>query len=167
MLENDERYDTDLTEEAWALIAPVLPAQRPRGRPRRVESAVFSPDGKRVLTSGDYTARLWEAETQMIIATGKLLVTFEGHTGRVIKAVFSPDGRRVLTASMDKTARLWDAKSGNLVTTFKCHTDWVWSAVFSPDGRRVLTASEDKTARLWGSRERQAPRHVCGPHRGR
>ena len=34
MLENDERYDTDLTEEAWALIAPILPAQRPRGRPR-------------------------------------------------------------------------------------------------------------------------------------
>jgi putative transposase len=34
VLENDERYDTDLTEEAWALIAPILPAQRPRGRPR-------------------------------------------------------------------------------------------------------------------------------------
>jgi hypothetical protein len=28
VLENDERYDTDLTEEAWALIAPILPAQR-------------------------------------------------------------------------------------------------------------------------------------------
>ena len=34
MLENDERYDTDLTEEAWALIAPILPAQRQHGRPR-------------------------------------------------------------------------------------------------------------------------------------
>ena len=34
---NDERYDTDLTEEAWALIAPILPAQRPRGRPRTTD----------------------------------------------------------------------------------------------------------------------------------
>jgi len=24
VLENDEGYDTDLTEEAWALIAPIL-----------------------------------------------------------------------------------------------------------------------------------------------
>jgi hypothetical protein len=27
-------YDTDLTDEAWAWVAPVLPAARPGGRPR-------------------------------------------------------------------------------------------------------------------------------------
>jgi transposase len=27
-------YDTDLTDAAWALVAPVLPAARPGGRPR-------------------------------------------------------------------------------------------------------------------------------------
>ena len=27
-------YDTDLTDAAWALVAPVLPAARPVGRPR-------------------------------------------------------------------------------------------------------------------------------------
>ena len=45
---------------------------------------------------------------------GKLLATFQGHTGRVTSAVFRPDGRRVLTASGDKTARLWS------VNCFKC-----------------------------------------------
>src|SRR5271165_6523023 len=30
----DKLYDTDLTDAAWALIAPMLPAARPGGRPR-------------------------------------------------------------------------------------------------------------------------------------
>ena len=55
----------------------------------------------------------------------------------------------MLTASVDNTARLWEAESGKLLATFQGHTDTVSSAVFSPDGRRVLTASEDNTARLW------------------
>jgi len=115
-----------------------------QGHPGAVYSAVFSPDGRRVLTfSDDKTARLWEA------GSGKLLATFQGHTGAVTSAVFSPDGRRVLTASYDKTARLWEAESGKLLATFQGHTGWVTSAIFSPDGRRVLTASYDKTARLW------------------
>jgi WD40 repeat protein len=66
-------------------------------------SAVFSPDGRRVLTtSKDETARLWEADS------GKLLATFRGHNNEVCGGGFSPDGRRVLTASWDWTARLWE-----------------------------------------------------------
>ncbi len=109
-----------------------------------VNTAVFSPDGRYVLTaSQDQTACLWDAET------GKEVRRLEGHTGGVSSAVFSRDSKRVLTASGDKTARLWDAETGKEVRRFEGHTSWVYSAVFSPDGRYVLTASEDKTARLW------------------
>jgi dipeptidyl aminopeptidase/acylaminoacyl peptidase len=97
-----------------------------QGHSNRVRSAVFSPDGRRVLTasgglifSEDNTARLWEAES------GKLLATFQGHTNSVSSAVFSPDGRRVLTASNDSTARLWEAESGKLLAAFQGHTDVV------------------------------------------
>jgi putative transposase len=34
MQKTDELYDTDLTDEAWALVAPILLAARPGGRPR-------------------------------------------------------------------------------------------------------------------------------------
>jgi hypothetical protein len=33
-INTDKLYDTDLTDAAWALIAPMLPAARPGGRPR-------------------------------------------------------------------------------------------------------------------------------------
>jgi WD40 repeat protein len=48
----------------------------------------LSPDSRRVLTaSWDNTARLWEAETGMLMATGKLLATFQGHTGAVNRRI--------------------------------------------------------------------------------
>ncbi|NIP93191.1 MAG: hypothetical protein GWO24_06940, partial [Akkermansiaceae bacterium] len=34
------------------------------------------------------------------------------HQDRVRSASFSPDGSRVLTASVDHTARVWDAQTG-------------------------------------------------------
>jgi WD40 repeat protein/serine/threonine protein kinase len=112
--------------------------------PDRVFTAVFSPDGHRILTaSGDNRARVWDA------GTGATLVTFAGHEDKVVSAAFSPDGARVVTASCDNTARVWDAGAGTTVSRLVGHTGCVLAAAFSPDGARVVTASEDMTARVW------------------
>ena len=67
---------TDKTARLWEAESGKLLATF-QGHTDGVNSAVFSPDGRRVLTaSGDKTARLWEAES------GKLLATFQGHTER-------------------------------------------------------------------------------------
>jgi WD40 repeat protein/serine/threonine protein kinase/TPR repeat protein len=114
------------------------------GHTDRVRSAVFSPDGGRIVTaSWDKSARIWDA------ATGREVARLVGHTDRVWSAAFSPDGRRVVTASHDKTARIWDAATGRQILPLGGHTDRVTSAAFSPDGRRIVTASYDKTVRIW------------------
>jgi len=109
-------------------------------------TAGLSPDGGRMLTWHDRTAKLWDAQT------GQEVVTLSGHTDGVLSAAFSPDGKSVLTASRDETAKLWDAQTGQEVVTLSGHTDDVRSAAFSPDGKSVLTASNDKTAKLWDAK---------------
>jgi len=63
--------------------------------------------------------------------------------------VFSSDGARIVTASVDGTARVWDAGSGRVIAVLSGHANAVRSAAFSPDGSRVITAGDDGTARIW------------------
>ena len=75
-------------------------------------------------------------------------VVFLNHDASVNNVVFSSDGKYVATASVDKTARLWDASTGKQIFVLN-HDQWVNNVVFSPDGKYLATASVDKTARLW------------------
>jgi WD40 repeat protein len=75
-----------------------------------VNSAVFSPDGSKILTaSDDKTAKVWDT------VSGKELTTLIGHSDRVSSAVFNPDGSKILTASSDKTAKLYLVRLEDLV----------------------------------------------------
>jgi WD40 repeat protein len=92
--------------------------------------------------------RGWEYHYLRRSAAGTLLI-FYGHTAEISGASFSPDGSRVVTASADRTARIWDARTGAELFTLRGHTKYVNCASFSPDGSRIVTASADQTARLW------------------
>ena len=113
------------------------------GHGGNVLSAMFSPDGRRVLTaSNDNDAGIWDA------ATGKPVLVLAGHTNGIANAAFSRDGLKVVTASNDRTAIIWSAETGHSILVLH-HPARVRRAVFSPDGTRVATASEDKKARIW------------------
>jgi WD40 repeat protein len=145
------------------------------GHQDEVISAVFSPDGQRVLTaSHDRTARIWDT------ASGKEIARLTGHQAPVAAATYDNKGRRVLTVAgaPDHTARLWDAErgkeilrlqlsrdplSGEELQPLKLHPTWpkehalpadLVTASFSPDGRRIVTtdaAFTDFVARVWDS----------------
>ncbi len=77
---------------------------------------VFSPDGKKLASSGrtvgkngehtNYVIDLWD------VATGKNLHQRVRHTGEINALVFSPDGRSLASASEDRTIRVWDVATG-------------------------------------------------------
>jgi dipeptidyl aminopeptidase/acylaminoacyl peptidase len=114
------------------------------GHSNGVDHAVFSPDGKTLITtSSDKTARLWGVHA---LAGATLL---SGHTESVDDVAYSADGKRIVSASKDKTARGWDSVSGAEIVAFDKHRNSVVKAAFDPDGKSVTTVSSDNTARVW------------------
>jgi hypothetical protein len=79
-------------------------------------------------------------------------VVLSGHGSVVETAAYSPDGRQVATASLDRTARIWDARTGAALAVLSGHGGGVLSAAYSPDSKHLVTASFDKTARIWDVR---------------
>ena len=112
-----------------------------------LRGAAFSPDGARVLAWSlqERWPRLFDA------ATGAEIVELTGHEGGVTQADFSPDGRRILTASLDGTARVWDAQSGAGLATLRSASGLgITAGAFLLDGVRLVTASgDDGVVQVW------------------
>ncbi|KDQ50901.1 hypothetical protein JAAARDRAFT_141209, partial [Jaapia argillacea MUCL 33604] len=73
----------------------------------------------------------------------------EGHSNIVSSVAFSPDGKHIALGSWDKTARVWDVKSGELVAgPFEGHSSSVTSVAFSADDKHIASGSWDKTVRV-------------------
>jgi WD40 repeat protein len=85
------------------------------------------------------TARLWETGLTML----------HGHTSYVYPVPYSPDVRRIASGSWDRTARLWDARTGEPRATFP-HPTVVRALAFSPDGSWLVSACDrEEKLRIW------------------
>jgi len=114
---------------------------------RQTWSANFSPDGKRIVVTGE-PAQIWDVES------GKELLKLRGSEGDrysdvAHSAIFSPDGKKIAT-HFSRTARIFDAETGKELQKLEGgHEDSIESVAFSPDGKKLVTGSKDKTARIW------------------
>lgn len=154
-------WDVGTGEQAAALEWP------DKGSEVFVRTAVFSADGRRVVTGGHvgsaqgnsayFSPVVWEA------ATGKLLFSLRSNgTAAAHGAAVSPDGRWVVAGYSEdrsfgdrerdrRVARVWDADTGKEVAVLAGHQGGVLDAAFSPDGRRLITVATDGEARVWAA----------------
>lgn len=67
-------------------------------------TAIFSPDGSKILTGG-WTPKVWDANTY------RPLRDLTGHEGSTYDVEFSSDGSKIVTASADRGARIFATES--------------------------------------------------------
>jgi WD40 repeat protein len=109
-----------------------------------VATAVFSPDGKFILTaSWDYTARVWS------VATGKQVGPVMKHSNAVNSAVFSDDGKWVLTTAWDSSCHLWSRVTFREIGFPRKNISLLADAVVSPDEKWIASLTKENKLFLW------------------
>ena len=117
------------------------------GMSERIESAVFSPNGKRLAVTGGSPARMgevqiWDVEARELIRS--LTVGYDTIYG----ASWSHDGKLLSFGCPDNTIRAIDAETGEQVLFNGAHSDWVLDTVFSVKSDHLVTVSRDMAMKL-------------------
>ena len=139
------------------LEAVAISTQRD-GHSGRVESAMFSPDGKMIVSAAwDRKAILWDAKTLTPLHILE-------HTRTVSSACFSPDGNSIATSSWDGTVYVWDLK-GHKKHELMGHSDQVRSVNYSPDGDYLVSTGDMSQICLWDAHKEKMLGELVG-HQG-
>jgi WD40 repeat protein len=167
----------DFTAELWDVETGRRLNITLRRHRNPIDAVAFSRDGARLATAGrDGWVSVWEASSGTIVQgvreprsgealtvdfhpDGQILAAWKDaaptitridhHRGPISSVAISHDGTRLATASLDKTVKVWDARTGEELRILKGHERRVNAVAFDREGTRLATGSDDFTARVW------------------
>ena len=77
----------------------------------------------------------------------------------IIRAQFQHQSALITTCSVDRTVRVWDARTGRCVETFQGHHEPVLAFAQSPDGRCVVSAGDDGVCLVFQRHDNDMDQH--------
>ncbi|MBD1209786.1 MAG: choice-of-anchor D domain-containing protein [Ignavibacteria bacterium] len=83
------------------------------------------------------------------------VINLKGHKGDIASISFSFDGSKVVTTSRDKTAKIWDVRTGSELVSIIINSSTnpffepYWAS-FHPNGKQIVTSDDsEKGIKLW------------------
>lgn len=112
-----------------------------------VRNASFSPDGTRLIVTGDNNA-----VKVFGVDIGRILHTFSSYYDEIESIALSPDGKTLAVGaggSYNTWIKLLNAKTGEEIRKLSGHEDIIFDLDFSPDGTKLASASRDGSVKIW------------------
>ncbi len=166
----------DGVARVWSAENGQLAAASP-ATTRGLTDAAFHSTGQRILTLADgASARVWTMlggrgalpsqldpgsslneflSRRTELPAAELAKYSAAHSDVVTFSDATTNGTFAATASRDRTARLWDRRTGKPVSDPLMHDATVNCAQFSPDGATLATSTSSRKIRLWDTRTGQ------------
>ena len=94
----------------------------------------YSPDGRRILSTSNGIARLWDAET------GREVQGAPRHEG-LRQIEYSPDGRQIVTSGGDGFIRAWNTANNTQLWEYNARDDRLARLYYSTDGKRIIAVT--------------------------
>ncbi|KAK1372001.1 actin-interacting protein 1-2 [Heracleum sosnowskyi] len=117
----------------------------------RVDDLMWSPDGMRIVASGDgkgksfVRAFMWDS--------GSTVGDFDGHSRRVLSCAFKPTRPfRIVTCGEDFLVNFYEGPPFKFKSSHRDHSNYVNCVRFSPDGTKFITVSSDKKGILYDAK---------------
>jgi WD40 repeat protein len=107
---------------------------------------VWTPDGTRIVTSGDKEVDILDVAAQRVVL--KVIPT---KIDLLPLWALSPDGRRIASLNGADTVQIWDAVTGRKLNVYQSPGNSVKVVAWSPDSRTIATGSTDGTVRVWNA----------------
>ena len=107
-----------------------------------IKMMVLGADEELLIAVSKQRAEFWHLPSRRQVAV-------VSHQARITSTEVSRDGRLVVTTSEDRTACIWDARTGARLLAPLQHPDLVLAAAFDRSGEQLVTACWDGAVRIW------------------